>query len=112
MTVLIHYRFRTLIVLSPALVLYELATLFITLVHGWGKLWARAYLSLLSNRRMIWQRRQLMQQNRCVNDKDLLVGGPLPLAPGFIRSPAANMTVATLSMILNLYWRLTRRWFG
>lgn len=112
MTMLIHYRIRTLIVLSPILILYEVATLTFFLTKRWAREWMQAFLWLLSNRRNLWQRRQLMQQSRRVNDRELLVGGPLPLAPGLITSAIMQKAVTTLSIILNAYWQVTKRWIG
>lgn len=112
MTILIHYRLRTLIVLSPALVGYELAQLVTVLMRGWLTAWGRALLSILGEAGYIRQQRQQMQPRRQVNDKEILVGGPLPLAPGFIRSRPAQLAVTTLSTMLNAYWRLAQHWIA
>ena len=112
MTMLIHYRTRTLIVLAPALLGYELAQLGVVLLRGWVKAWARAWLSILGNAGHIRQQRRRSQAQRRVEDKDILVGGPLPLAPGFIRTRLASVAVTILSAALNSYWRLARRWIG
>jgi GT2 family glycosyltransferase len=110
MTILIHYRMRTLIVLSPALLGYELAQLVTVLMRGWLTAWGRAFLSILGQAGHIRQERQQVQHRRRVNDREILVGGPLPLAPGFIRSRPAQLAVTILSTVLNAYWRLAQPW--
>jgi hypothetical protein len=109
---LIHYRFRTLLVLAPALAIYELASLAAALWHGWGMEWLRAWWWQLRKARDLWQRRRRIQSLRSRSDSDLLTDGPLPLAPGFIRSRSAAAAVAGLSAVLRAYWRVTRRWIG
>jgi hypothetical protein len=49
---------------------------------------------------------------RVRNDCDLLTGGPLPLTPGLIRTPALAAGVSALSALLNAYWRVARRVVG
>jgi GT2 family glycosyltransferase len=112
LTMFIHYRFRTIIVLLPVLTIYELATLTAALMRGWGAQWAGAWAWHFKNMAQTRRRRVLMQATRLKNDRELLEGGPLPLAPGFIRSQIVETGVAMLSMIFNLYWRFARRWIG
>lgn len=111
-TMLIHYRMRTLLVLSPALALYELASLAESLRRGWGSQWLRAWGRQVGTAPDIWARRRQALRLRTRNDRELLTGGPLPLAPGFVRSRAAEAAVSTLSRVLNSYWRIARGWVG
>ena len=53
-----------------------------------------------------------MQRGRVCADREILVGGPLPLAPGVVRSRAAHAAVRCLGSGLNAYWRITRRLIG
>jgi GT2 family glycosyltransferase len=112
LTILIHYRLRTLVVLAPALALYELATLVLALLQGWALQWVRAWMWQLLNSWAIWKRRRWVQQTRLLNDKELLVGGTLPISPGLIRSRIGCLAVTVLSMFLNAYWRIAQRWIG
>jgi hypothetical protein len=109
---LIHYRLRTLVVLAPALALYELASLAAALWHGWGTEWFRAWWWQIRKGRDLRQRRAQMQRSRSRSDRELLTDGPLPLAPGFIRSRAAAAAAAALAAVLRTYWRITWRWIG
>jgi len=112
MTMLIHYRIRTLAVLLPALVLYEFASFGIVLARGWPAEWARAWAWQFRNAKRIWKRRQEAQQSRVVDDKGLLVGGPIPFAPGFLNSRLEKVVSSGLSSIVAGYWRATRGLIG
>lgn len=112
LTIFIHYRIRTLVALLPLLVLYELASLSIALVRGWAAEWARAWRWQFNNATSILHKRKRMQRERLLNDRDLLVGGPIPLAPGFLRSRIEDKIVVGLSRVLNAYWRLAQHWIG
>ena len=111
-TMLIHYRTRTLLVLAPALALYELASLAEALRRGWGPQWLRAWWRQVRTAPDIWTRRRQALGLRTRTDRELLTGGPLPLAPGFIRSPLAEAGVSALTKILNCYWQVAQRWVG
>ncbi len=112
LTVLIHYRLRTLLVLLPALGLYEIASALTAARRGWLGAWARAWLWQLRNLDIIAVRRRRSQRARTVPDRDLLQGGPPPLAPGFLRTPAERRLFALVSRAINGYWSLARRWIA
>jgi hypothetical protein len=112
LTMLIHYRLRTLLLLLPALMLYELAVVAFALSRGWGLQWLRAWSWQIRSLPATARRRRVAQRSRVRNDRDLLVGGPLPLAPGVIRHGAAGVAVSILSAVLDAYWRLARHVIG
>jgi GT2 family glycosyltransferase len=110
--ILIHYRARTLLVLAPALLAYELACVALALTRGLGIEWVRAWIWEARNAAALLERRSRMQRARVRADREILVGGPLPLAPGVVRSRVARVAVECLSVGLNLYWRAARRLIG
>ncbi len=112
LTVFIHYRPRTLVVLLPALLLYEIATLVLAARRGWLAPWGRAWLSLLRDVGTIAERRRRMRRLRRADDKELLEAGELPLTPGFLSSALERSLVGFLSQFFNGYWRLAARWVG
>jgi GT2 family glycosyltransferase len=112
LTILIHYRLRTLLLLLPALAVYEVAVVGFAVSRGWGVQWLRAWAWHARNVRLILRRRRAAQRSRVRNDRDLLVGGPLPLSPGLIRAPLLGAAVAGLSSALGAYWRLARHVIG
>lgn len=108
LTLLLHYRGRTLLLLVPALALYELATLGVALARGWGRAWLRGWIWQARHAARTRHRRRAIQDARVVGDRALLGGGPLPLAPGFVRSRYGRRAAAALSALLDGYWRLVR----
>lgn len=112
LTIFIHYRLRTLMVLTPALVAYELAVAAFAVSRGWTRAWLKAWSWQVRNLPLIGRRRRAAQASRVREDRDLLIGGTLPLAPGVIQAPVARAAVSALSGILNGYWRLARHLIG
>lgn len=112
LTILIHYHFRTLLVLLPVLLLYEITTLIVAVRKGWLREWARAWLWLFRNHRAIVARRRRVQSLRMIDDKQLLVGGDPPLAPGFLTSRLETRLLQLFSSTINAYWSLTRDWIA
>lgn len=108
LTILTHYRGRTLLLLAPALVVYEVAAILFASRMGQFPEWVRAWSWHFRNRRTVARLRRSAQQARVVDDKDLLRGGPLPLAPGVATGRASRAAVRLLSGGLDAYWRLVR----
>jgi GT2 family glycosyltransferase len=108
LSMLIHFRSRTLIVLTPALVLYEAATVVLSIIRGWLPAWASGWWWLMRHGKEIRERRQRARRARVLTDRDLLEGGPIPLAPGLFQSLIARSLVNVLTMLFNGYWRLVR----
>lgn len=107
--VLTHYRLGTILALAPALLLYESASLALSLLHGWGGAWLAAWRWVLAHRREIAQRRRWIQARRRLPDSALLVDGPLPIAPGLLRSSLQRRLVELLGALAAGNWRLARR---
>jgi GT2 family glycosyltransferase len=112
LTILIHYQLRTLLLLLPALIVYELASLVLAVSRGWGGAWCRAWLWQFRNAGLIRERRRRARRARVRSDRELLCGGALPLAPGLTRARLAGSAIAILSRVLDVYWRLVRRLLG
>lgn len=112
LTILIHYRLRTLLILSPVLATYELAVAAFAVSRGWTLPWLKSWAWQIRNLPLVVRRRRAAQSSRVRNDRDLLVGGPLPLAPGVIQAPVTRAGVAVLSSLLNGYWRVARHLIG
>ena len=108
--ILLNYQSRTLLLLMPALVVFELASLGFTVRKGLSSTWYQAWRWQWTNRAEIYARRQWIQTRRVINDRQLLIGGVLPLAPGLVDSGLASRLVKVLSYVLNGYWLCIRRW--
>jgi GT2 family glycosyltransferase len=109
-TIFIHYSWRTFLLLAPVLLLYEAASLVLATKRGWLQPWWQAWVWLARNHRSLRLRRRFVSANRKRNEGSLLIGGPLPLAPGVIDNRLEAAAVAALSTIIEGYWRLVRPW--
>jgi GT2 family glycosyltransferase len=108
LTILTYYRLSTLLLLAPALLIYEGATLAFFVSRGWSGDWLGAWAWLISNWRLIHERRKRARQQRVIGDRELLSGGELPFAPGVLRSRLSRILVHVLSRGMDLYWRASR----
>lgn len=108
MTILIHYRLRTIILLSPAFLIYELLVIVFALRQGFFSSWNRSWRWQAANWPVIRKRRARAQSSRKLADAELLSGGPIPVAPGVVRSRPMNWALIILSAGLDFYWRLVR----
>lgn len=108
LTMLIHYRFRTMLLLLPALLLFEVAVLLEALRRGWLGPWFDAWRWQLRHSGEIRDRRRRMRDLRKLPDRELLVGGPIPLAKGMMGSELQRRMAGVLSSVLDRYWRIAR----
>jgi hypothetical protein len=60
----------------------------------------------------VGERRRRVQQQRLRPDRELLSGGPLPVAQEFLRPGIEKAAFRALSSLLDGYWTLARRWIG
>jgi len=110
MTIFVYYRLRTLILLLPVLCLYEGASLLIAIWRGWFPEWIHAWIWLFQYWKVLRRKRRQVQATRCMGDRALLMGGPLPISEGFVRSSATKLLLNMLSLILNVYWQIIHCW--
>jgi len=108
-TVLTHFSLRTLIVLAPALLIYEFVGLGLAVMRGWTGAWWESWAWIVAHRAEIRERRRWVQARRRTPDREILSGGPLPLAPGLLNSQLLRWVAAAISGTLNAYWYLAKR---
>ncbi|WP_068111379.1 glycosyltransferase family 2 protein [Tropicimonas marinistellae] len=108
LTIAICFRWRTMLVIAPALVLYEIATLALALHRGWLPQWAASWRWLLANRGHVAEMRQAVQSRRELPDRAILKGGPLPLTEGLVSNRVLKAMISALSAGLQLYWKVIR----
>jgi GT2 family glycosyltransferase len=111
-TILIHYRIRTIVVLFPPIFLYEMASLAFAFQRGWIMVYLSAIVSVFKARLHIRARRRFLMKNRIRADKQLFGGGELPLARGFLRRRRDRKFVDIISKILDIYWKFARCYIG
>lgn len=109
LTILLHYQMRTFFLLSPVLVIYELAALVESIRRGWVTEYFRAVCSLLRETPSIRERRRRWQSQRSVSDKEILTGGNIPLSRGFVDKKYSR-AIHLLNNLLNWYWKRVQQW--
>lgn len=99
------YQPRSLLVLLPMLLVYELAQLAIVLRKGWLREWRDAVAWVARNWRDVMGKRRSVQCRRVRPDRELLAGGALPLRAELTSSGVERGLRAALDGLAALYWR-------
>jgi len=108
--ILKYYAWRTLLVLAPALLLFELVTLAFAIKKGVLRAYAAAWKSLWLNLPDILRKRRQIQIARVVPDREFLSASRLTLARGAVQDGVVESGLAELvSTILHTYWRVAWR---
>lgn len=102
------FALRTLLVLSPALLFYELFQLAGAAGKGWLRPWGAALRSWWRELPRLRRERSALQRSRVASDARVLRGGPLPLTDAVANGPAARLTIGLLQVLVNAYWRIAR----
>ncbi|MGH7717465.1 MAG: hypothetical protein ACREON_01290, partial [Gemmatimonadaceae bacterium] len=104
-----NYELRTLAVLSPMLLVYELLQLAAVIKKGWLRHWVVALFGVGRNARSLRRERRRLTRARVVRDRDLLRGGPLPYTTRLATSPAERRAERWVNAFATWYWRLAQR---
>ena len=107
--VLQAYAGRTLVLLAPALVAYEVFQLAGAIRKGWLTSWLRAAWWMVTNPGVTWRRRRERQDDRRLGDRMLLVPGPLPFTAGLLEGGAERRARALLERWTTACWRRVER---
>ncbi len=103
-----NYAARTLLVLAPALLAYEVAQMAAVARKGWGRHWLRALGWILAHLPDLAERRRLVQRTRLIPDREILEGGPLPLAPQLTKGRLERAGKEVVNRMVEAYWRIAR----
>jgi GT2 family glycosyltransferase len=103
-----NYQARTLALLLPVLMLFELAWIFMLVRHGHGRSLAQAYSWNWRHRAWVGEQRKVIQAARVVPDKRLLTTGSLSPVPG-MADHGIGLYIRKLGELkLKLYWSMVR----
>jgi GT2 family glycosyltransferase len=103
------YELRTLLLLSPALVSFEVFQLTGALAKGWLRHWLWAAVELAWTLSKIGVGRRSFQRHRCLGDGDVLTGGPLPFNPALSTGRLGRLAQGLLGRVAELNWKLAHR---
>jgi hypothetical protein len=110
LTILSHYALRTIVLLSPALVLYELILVAFVIRRRVFLAYLKAMAWLAVHPGSILKKRKHIQQMKRVSDADLLVAGELNFVPGLAQSRFEQAVIHAITRFLTGYWNLVKRW--
>ena len=107
-----NYRWRTLLVSLPGILVYEAVWSVFVLLKGHLGAHVKGKGSFLLALPALRGKRRAIQRLRRVPDRDLLVGGPLTFSPELLQRPLARSLARGLNLVTSAWWRLARRASG
>lgn len=103
------YTSKTLLFLSPMLLIYEIFQLGGVIKKGWLAQWLKACLWMFFNMSVVWQKRQDIQRSRQTLDQAVLNNGPIPFTKDLTGGLLERQAKAVLDRITALYWNQIQR---
>jgi GT2 family glycosyltransferase len=104
-----NYAARTLLLLLPLFLVYELAQLIIAVKKGWLKEWWRSVCWVVSHAGQIAAKRKVVQRGRVVGDRQIMQGGHLPFREELVSGRIELAGRRLLDGLAIVYWRLVNR---
>ncbi len=109
--ILLHcFAVRTLLLLAPVLLLFELFQLAGCVRRGWLGIWLRAASWMVFHPGVTLKRRLQVQETRRTSDHAILRGGDIPFSRGLARSRVERAACGGLNRISGGYWRMMQGW--
>lgn len=103
------YQLRTLLLCAPALLVYEVAQAGFLAMKGALRDYLRAGAYIVRNLPGILRERRRVQRLRRVRDAELMGSGNVFVYPEYLDSPVLAVGLRVLNTMLDLHWRLVRR---
>ena len=104
-----NYQARTLLVLGPFLLLFEIFLLAGAARKRWLGHWAAAWREILVSWRSILADRRKVQGRRRTPDREILTGGPLPFSTFLLEGPLDRAAGRLLNYVGRVYWAVASR---
>ena len=104
-----NYSGKTLLLLAPLMLIYELAQLIIAIKKGWLGEWWKSVRWIFGNWSEIREKRRTVQSRRVLSDRAIMKGGRLPFRQELIGSRFEALGRRVLDSMVVLYWRFLRR---
>jgi GT2 family glycosyltransferase len=103
------YSLKTILLISPALLVYELSLFCFLSLNGSLIAYLRAVRDVLSNYRELMEKRKKVQSYKVLNDKDFMTSGDIFIPSSYKTNPVVNSAFSFLNTILNIYWQIIKR---
>jgi GT2 family glycosyltransferase len=104
-----YFSLRTLIVMGPLLLIFEILQLTGLLFKGWGGEWWRAFVDTGRHIPVLYNERKRYQQQRQSADSDFLRDGKLPLTVAISSSVVVSTGLKIFEAFIAVYWRLASK---
>lgn len=102
------YSLRTIFLILPALVVYEISLLVFLTMKGVLLKYLKANIAVLQNFRKLMKKRQKVQLLKKLSDRELLCTGEINIREDLLDSKHAKMGKKFLNCFLDLYWKLIK----
>lgn len=103
-----NYSFRTLLILSPALLVFELFQLAGAVRKKWLRHWLRAVRFVWRNRFAILRNRRAVQSSRRISDREILSGGSVPFSDELLAGGIEGIAGRLMDLGSRGYWAFAR----
>ncbi|MEK6692174.1 MAG: glycosyltransferase [Nitrospirota bacterium] len=104
------YQLKTLILISPALIAYEIFLLLFMTLKGIPHLYLKGNIDVIKDLVRIFKKRKAIQSTRKIPDKEILTSGDMYVSPALIKNPLMKMGVKILNGFFDGYWKVIKRW--
>ncbi len=104
--VLKNFSLRTLLVLTPLFLVYELTQFVMVIKKGWLREWWHSLTWVLGNLSSVLRERRRIQRLRRVPDRDMLIGGRIPFRAELTTSAFERLARQALDAVVVTYWKL------
>jgi GT2 family glycosyltransferase len=103
------YSWRTVLLVLPAMLLYECALFVAIMMTGRCGEYLKACKSLARSLPKIVTKRTKVHNYKIKKDREILTAGPIYAPAVFLKNPFVRLGWTTLNLILNSYWFIARR---
>jgi GT2 family glycosyltransferase len=105
-----NYQLKTLCLLFPILLTYEIFQLGGTIKKGWFSQWLKAFSWIFFHFPEILKKRRIVQKSRITPDRENLVGGPIPFTQSLTKGSLERMGEKMLNLMADIYWKYMQGW--
>jgi GT2 family glycosyltransferase len=102
------YALKTLVLLAPALVLYEAALVIFLCLKGHRRQYLGSMRDVFRNLPQLLKKRSELQRSRRIPDKEVLVGGPIYIRANLVEKSYLRFSMTVLNGVFEGYWRLVK----
>jgi GT2 family glycosyltransferase len=100
-----NYSLRSLVLLAPMLLFYELAQIAVVIKKGWTTEWLRASWWIVRHAPAILEKRRRIQSGRKIPDREILSNGPIPFRRELTAGRIERAGREILNVTATWYWK-------